>query len=336
MTRRTIGRLAVAGWLLLGALAIAITPTETGPSRVESVLIYQDKPTSLSAAPYGTMAFRRVLARLGFEVFDHLRTGPPEAEVLVMLGHVHALGTLERESLLAWVEAGGRLIYAEGLLARPGSETEDAAGGLLQPSLENALIERAAKPPLAIVGDVSVLTIGRGRVAVLADGAGRLSNAHLTKLGLTGELEWLRHVLDGTSRVAFDEVRNGAAADEDIFAVAGRSGLGPGLWVLVGAIVVWLIALGTRLVPAVERAPALEQSYRQHLRSVGELFRRTHREKLSKDLLVSGARGRLGPLVARKDVGTALEQASGRPEVLGVATELARLEADLRNRRFRN
>jgi hypothetical protein len=112
--RRWLGRAAVAVWVVLGAGAVLIAPEEDAPSPSEAELRFQTAPSSLSSARSGTLAFARLLRRMGFQVSEHSGVGDPDADLLLLLEPRHAPSPEESAILIEWVRRGGRLVYAPG------------------------------------------------------------------------------------------------------------------------------------------------------------------------------------------------------------------------------
>ncbi len=333
--KRLLLRLAIGAWIGLGVLAVRLAPEDEPLAPELAEALYGTTRSMQSSAPEGALALARTLSLLGFEVSANQRVGWPEAEVLVVLSPPGLLDAFEIESLLGWVRAGGRLIYAgRDLSVRATSGEPSAEAKPVEITVEDPLIVAVQQAASGVQpkGGAALYAVGTGLVA-LVDGAGEaLSNRRLREVGLGAELPWLRIVLEGASRVAFDEGRIGAAPQEGLIDALLASRYAPALRLSLLALLLWLVAVGVRRMPAEPEGPAGGRAFGEHLSSVGHVMRSSSRAKLAHQLLLQGTRRRLGALAGTPLARAVLEAHGAPPDEAGLvaaALALRRLEREM-------
>jgi hypothetical protein len=328
---RWLGRVAIVAWVVVGVATVLLAPTKEPPAPGYAELLFGAAPSMQSSARGGTLLLARLLERQGFTVQTTAAYGPPIVDSLFMLAPRIGLGEEEAGALVAWVRAGGHLVYAPVIVTlEPAAEAKD--GEKKRVRLDDELLQALQADAVgesAKLGAATVWDIGRGRVAWLDDGAAPLTNERLGAVGLAPELDWLEMLLNGSTTVAFDEGRIGFAEPEGVLALLGRSRFGAGLKLGIFGLVLWLVAIARRRLPARAEPPPGTRAFGEHIDAVAALLNRGARVPLAGRLLLHGTIRRLGALArvddaqaALRDAGQALAKA---PTTLTLAREAERL-----------
>jgi hypothetical protein len=322
--------------------------------------MYGDAPSMRSSAPEGTLAFAETLRRLGYDVRVHRGITPPERGVLVLLEPRISLAAEEAQALVRWVRGGGRLIYAPpaaassspgrsadggipsppeagarngGADAAPDGDATPSAGASSPPDAgadpAQPLVRRidAQGEQLRQVGSATLWRVGKGRVAVLPDGSDPLQNRNLQQDGLRSELPWLRRVIEGKRRVAFDEARLGLESSEGLLTLILKSRFAGAFALAAVALGIWLFARGVRRQPAHALPPKGGRVFGEHLRAVAGVLQRGGRMHLAAESLLEGTHRRLGPRVRSPEIREELARIERMLERPGVADLVRGAEA---------
>ncbi len=362
---RSLGRAAVVGWIVLGIIGVLVAPTSEPPSPTSAEVIFGQSPSMHSSARTGTLAFARLLERMEYDVRIHQAAGRPSAEVLMLLEPKVGLGDEEVDALVTWVRDGGRLVYAPHGVSPPVDEPEelwasDAAGdGESDEARDDdeaeeeeqasddtsddesigdrfllALEEEIRSEP-RVIGTATLWDVGRGRAAILEGGAIALSNESLADVGIGSELPWLRVILAGRTSVAFDEGRLGFGEALGVWGMITHSRFATAARLVLMALLLWIVARGSRRVPAQPDPPAGGRDFGEHIDAVADVLGSGGRVRLALDALAAGTRRRLGALVAtdraRQLFDAVASSCRGRPSAATVARTaeaLRKLEAD--------
>jgi hypothetical protein len=335
--RRWLGRVAVAGWLALGLGAALLAPAPAIPDPATAEQLFGEARSMQSSAPEGLHAFARLIEKLGFAVSAHRSAAAPKSDALVLLGPAVALEDEEVEALVRWLRDGGRLIYAPSSLIFQIIGDDDEAPEMEELPLDDGLVDgiaRAGEGVTARGGAASLWRVGLGRVAIVDDAGIVLSNGKLKKVGLRGQLGWLRWVLEGAHTVAFDEARIGAAVELSPVEMLRASRFWPAVVMALCALAVWLLSRSVRRSPPQPLARAGGRDFGEHLAGVASLLERGNRVDLALRAMIEGTRRRLGPrattVAAKRGLRAADVARRGRsaPERLAEQAEaLRRLEA---------
>jgi hypothetical protein len=331
--RRWLGRAALSAWILLGIAAALAAPRDeiAGPATAEQ--LYGEARSLQSAAPGGLLAFAELLRRFGYDVRTHRAATAPDSDALVLLAPTLSLDEEERQALVAWIRDGGRLIYAPPLVSfeitSEDGETLSEDTAPIEDEL-TALVAKAGKSAPGRGGGADLWTLGLGRVAVLDRGGAVLTNAKLQSVGLRGQLGWLRWVLAGARRVAFDEVRIGVAGEMTLAEVIWSSRFWPAAVLAALAILLFVVARSVRSTPVQPAAPAGARNFGEHLDGVATLLEEGERTGLALQAMLEGTSRRLGPHAERDEARTLLEAAAEARRCRLPAARLARWAEALR------
>lgn len=323
--RRTLGLMAVAtGWALVGGLLWVYAPRDRALAPERASFTYGAKRTTFSSAPGGTLAFYRVLERLGYECERRGDFSLPEIGVLFILEPEIWLEDLEVTRLLDWARRGGSLVYApsrvEATVAEEGRTRSIAVEDPVLDALRST--DRAA-----LSAGVTLVRLGAGRITIVEGGGARLSNQALFETGIGSELGWLEQALAGHERVSFDEARAGAMLSGGLLTLLFSGALrGP---LTLSALALGLAFWGAfrREVPARSLEPDRENGEREHIFAVARALRREGRQQLARDALIRGTARRLGNSA---DAESRLEQLrEGNRSTEALARALRDLEREL-------
>jgi hypothetical protein len=290
------------------------------------------RPSSFRAADPGTLALFLVLDELGIPVERRLTSwieGEPLDGPLVLLAPSQPLTPLEVDSLLAWVEAGGALIYA----ARPGDPLLEALGLVLVPlpdtileprarprphpwtegtrevrgfrwlfaDTSQALADRAATPLLVLPGGgVVALTERRGEGQVVAWSDPRpLDNGRLRESGAAVFFARVATGLAGEGgRLGFDEFHHGYRAGIGVVRSTLRflRDTGPGRMALqIGVAALGLLVLaGRRFGTPYPPAEARRRSPLEHVEALAGAYRQGGARTVARHQVVAGLARRIG------------------------------------------
>ncbi len=320
-------------WLLAGLLGAQLLPRPDAPAPDAATRIFGEARSMRSSAPAGVFAFATLLRRLGFVVQPARTAGRPRADVLAMLGPQVELTGFEIDGLLEWVRGGGRLLYSPGVdvVVAPEAGAPPEVLGVAD-ALAQAIVEQAL-PQKSFGGDASLWRLGRGKVALLDDGAAVLSNQQIRQQGLATELAWLRWLMKGAHTVAFDEARLELSGEGGLLAVVADSRFGVGLRFGLVALLIWLLATGARTRPAqVPPAPG-GRRFGEHLEALAGVLADGGRLAIAGELMLAGTRRRLGPLADTALAKAVLQPLEGavhsKAELVARARSLQALERDL-------
>ena len=300
------------------------------------------RSSSYATAPDGAAAYATLLQRSG-HVVERLRAPLSSAQVdagatLVVLDP-GTLGDPAVDALRAFAERGGQLV-AGGLDARAltrllgaqvalASRSADGATALVplvgvrrvRASGDRAFSQTGPALPVLARGDavlLAIATLGRGRVALLADSS-----------PLTNEL------LADDDDAALGLALAGPAGRPVVFAesvhgysrATGLSALPTGWRValagLLAAAIVLMLARGRRLGPPERTDRPVPPARREHVDAVAATLRRTRRPDEAAEPLREAVRARLG----EREAAVAIGAATGDQGLIDAAVALARLES---------
>ena len=318
--------------LLLGAALVLalLTSDRDGRSNLDP------RPTSFRATPRGTLALFLMLQELGIPAerrLSPLVEGDPLPEAMVILRPTDELTPLEARALLAWVEDGGRLIYApspgDPLLAALGLSLGRASPDTLPLSTLRTASVTVAAPQTAGIDSVrgfrfafpdsakafregaqALLRIDAERVAVVRmtrrDGeifawsdTEPLSNRALRESGAALLFARLaRELTAGGQELQFDEYhhgfRGGGSPAGALISFLARQ---PAGWMTVQLLLVGgllLLLLGARFGSAEAPAPPRRRSPLEHLHALARAYEAGGARGRARHLLLAGAARRLG------------------------------------------
>ena len=331
-------RIAIAvGVILALVLGLHVLDDATRPPGGHS-------SSSFATAPDGVAAYDSLLARAGHPV-ERLRASIGSARLdpgsTLMLLDPGTLGETEIDTLRSFVERGGRLV-AGGLQAGAatrllGSTVRLASKGadhstMIAPVPETVGVQgvravgagsyAATGTALPVLGRrdatlLAVATLGRGRIALLAD-TSPLTNALLAEdddaalgLALAGP---------ASRTVVFVESVHGYGRSSGLSALP--TGWRVALAGLFVASLVMMVARGRRLGPPERADRPAAPSRREHVDAVAATLRRTHKPDEAAAPLRDALRARLG----EHDADAALGSAKGEQALIDAAAALARLE----------
>ncbi len=147
----------ILGFLLSLALAAALASWLSRPSRKTGGL--DEQPSTFFTEGYGTRALYQVLERLGLRPARLRRPITAAAlagrSALVILRPVLAIEAPEREALLAWVEAGNRLLISPDRSLLDLARRRSARGEEPWFSPAGGVREAAEPVPVTIAGDLA-------------------------------------------------------------------------------------------------------------------------------------------------------------------------------------
>jgi hypothetical protein len=338
-------------WIAVGALAGAIVVVNVALALARHYTADPGGPTSSSyaTAPSGLAAYADLLAQNGHAV-TQLRERPARARLdsrsTVVLLDPRAVFPADARALRRFLDAGGRLVaggaeeprWLEDVLSRP-PEWSPQGARFVRPRArvpETAGVSRVetaregswqrtgdARPAL---GDLLVVaSVGRGRIALLADASPLqnrlLAHADDAELGLS---------LAGPAGrpVAFVESVHGYGRASGLGAIPGRWWFALGGLVLAGLLLMW--ARGRRLGPPEELERPLPPPRREYVDALAGLLERSRDPAAAIEPLQAELRRRLerqgAAGLTAEEVEAALAAPKRPEDVLAAGRALARLE----------
>jgi len=356
---------AVAAVLLLAAYWAVVALSE------DYYLIQAPPGSTFSSDDAGTKVLFNYLRRLDIETealqsFDEL----PEAGTIVVLAdeplEVETSRT-EGRRLIAWVEAGGRLVMA-GPEARAALRQVPVGAGRTTGGDETTLTPLL---PSFYADGVRDITVGPNRF--LADDASWVTHVKdiegqvfATRAYGEGELVWISttapfanaYIGEGDNArfatlvtaaeqpVYFDEYHHGFVRGGSVWDRLGTGGQA-GVTVALLALAVWLAAVSRRLGPAIDPVPQRPVRTGAYISSLAELYRAAGARREALDSLADGLRasaairyGTLDAAIARHpEIATALSRAQEAHDTtpteeafVSIARDLARARQEVEGR----
>ncbi len=316
----------VGGWILVGALLLLFAPQDRALDPDQAAFSYGAKRTTFSSSSAGILAFFRLLQRAGFECERLGDFSLPETGVLFILEPEIWLNETEVAELLAWVRAGGSLVYAPPRF----HATTKEEGEVIEIELEDPLLAQIHLAPATALGaGVELARLGSGRITVIESGGARLANQTLFDSGIASELGWINAALAGHEKVFFDEARAGAMLRGGLFTLlmSGRYREPVVLSLLVIALAFWSAYRRDR--PVLARSDqAREDGEREHLHALARSMQDDGRSELARSALLRGATRRASTRAQALEEIERLRSAA--TDVTGLAAGLRRLEREVR------
>lgn len=314
-------------WVLgaAGVVAVVLVVILLAPPASQVALDF--RLSTLRTTPDGSGAFYETAEALDVPVgrrMTPLVGVEPIRGPLVLLQPVQPLSPAETDSLLAWVEAGGRLIlapaawsglhnelglslsYADGAgFAVRGSHPWMADVDSIGPVVWTFDVDEGVDPtivPLAVEADTGGLVVGlvrrgAGEVLAIADGQllsnDRIAAGGLAPVAIRAAAAWTA----AGDTLWFDEYHHGHRGGSPyraLIAVLARGGVGETIAQLLLVAVLALVPAAVRLgAPRADRTES-RRSRLEHVDAVGAVYRRAGAADVARRRLIVGFARRIG------------------------------------------